>query len=156
MNDRKINDAKMLKMLNSGKPQVEIAREFDVTPAAVSMRKKELLGRTTRAIVAGKINKVIDHKIDTFGQLEKINQKANELLDQAAGDTQCTIKVMIEIRNQLKLQLELFQTLYSMQAAAEFQETVLDVISKVDPEVRKHIITELNSRYAIRNAVSFR
>lgn len=152
----KINDAKMFRMVNQGESQVNIAREFGVTPAAVSKRLKELRGKSTHAVVADRIDKVVDHQIDAFGQLEKINIRANELLDQAESDTQDTIRLMAEIRNQLKLQLELFQTLYSMQAAAEFQDTVLDVIGKVDDEVRKKIITELNSRSAIRNAVTFR
>jgi hypothetical protein len=46
--------------------------------------------------------------------------------------------------------------MYSLKAAAEFQDVVLTVIGKVDPGVRKQIITELNARSAIRSAVTFR
>ncbi|MBM9515042.1 hypothetical protein [Desulfogranum marinum] len=152
----KINVTRMLKMVNRGESQVNIAKKFGVTPAAICKKIQEVRGKTTHAVVADKIDKIADHQIDAFAQLEKINRKANELLDQAENDTHEAIKVMAEIRNQLKLQLELFQTLYSMQAAAEFQDTVLDVIGKVEPEVRKKIITELNSRSAIRHAVTFR
>ena len=88
--------------------------------------------------------------------MEKINRRANELLDEAEIDTQDTIKIMAEIRNQLKLQLELFQTMWDVRAAAEFQDTVLTVIGQVDPEIRKKILNELNSRSAVRNAVTFR
>ena len=38
------------------------------------------------------------------------------------------LKAMGEIRNQLKLQLEIFQALFSLQAAEEFQTSVLEVI----------------------------
>lgn len=156
MGKGKINDAGMIRMLNAGKSQADVAREFDVSPAAVSLRRKELLGKTTRVMVAKRIDKIVSHNIDTIGQLQKINLRANELLDQAEGDTPNAIKLMSEIRNQLKLQLEIFQTLYSVQAAQEFQTVVLEVIGKVSPEVRKKILAELNSRSAIRNAVTFR
>ena len=136
--------------------QVQAANELGVSRQAVNNRLKQLRGRTTHAMVAGRIDKVIDNKIDTFAQLEKINNKANELLDAAETDTQDTIRLMGEIRNQLKLQLELFQTMWDVRAAEEFQDTVLTVIGQVDPEVRKKILAELNSRSAIRNAVTFR
>ena len=143
-------------MVDQGMSQVDIAAEFNVSKAAVSKRIQEVRGKTTHAIVADKIDKVIEGKIDFFEQLEKINRKANALLDAAEGETQDTIKLMAEIRNQLKLQLELFETMYSLKAAAEFQDVVLEVIGKVDPDVRKQIITELNARSAIRSAVTFR
>ncbi len=156
MQKGKINDSTMFRMVNDGVPQADIARKFGVTPAAVCKRLRMLKGQTTHAMVAGRIDKIIDNKIDTFKQLEKINKRANDLLDKAEIDTQDTIKIMAEIRNQLKLQLELFQTMWDVRAAAEFQDTVLTVIGQVDPEIRKKILNELNSRSAIRNAVTFR
>jgi predicted transcriptional regulator len=157
MPDKIINDTRLLRLIDKeGKTQAESAVELGVSRQAVNNRLKQLRGRTTHAVIADRIDKVIDGKIDAFQQLEKINRRANELLDQAETDTQEKIKLMSEIRNQLKLQIELFQTLYSMQAAAEFQDVVLNVIGKIDPEIRSQIVTELNSRSAIRNAVTFR
>jgi predicted transcriptional regulator len=63
------------------------------------------------------------------------------------------LKAMAEIRGQLKLQLEIFQALYDLQAAAEFQEEVLTAIGEVDPDVRTKIICRLNQKRAIRSAV---
>jgi predicted transcriptional regulator len=65
------------------------------------------------------------------------------------------LKAMAEIRGQLKLQLEIFATLYDMKAAQEFQEEVLETIAEVAPDVRKRIIHKLNQRHAIRSAVKF-
>jgi len=62
---------------------------------------------------------------------------------------------MAEIRGQLGLQLEIFQALFSLQAAEEFQSTVLEVIREVDPHVRDKIIRRLNERRTIRQAVHF-
>ncbi|BBO82474.1 hypothetical protein DSCO28_30400 [Desulfosarcina ovata subsp. sediminis] len=65
------------------------------------------------------------------------------------------LKAMAEIRNQLRLQLEIFATLYDMKAVAEFQNAVLEAIGEVDHDVRTRIIQKLNSQRAIRSAVRF-
>jgi hypothetical protein len=65
------------------------------------------------------------------------------------------LRAMAEIRGQLSLQLEIFQALFSLQAAEEFQNTVLEVIREVEPSVRDKIIHRLNQRRTIRQAVRF-
>ncbi len=63
------------------------------------------------------------------------------------------LKAMAEIRGQLKLQLEIFQTLYDMQAVQEFQQEVLSAIEEASPEVRDAIIRRLNQKHAIRSTI---
>jgi len=63
------------------------------------------------------------------------------------------LKAMCEIRGQLKLQLEIFQTLYDMQAVAAFQLEVLDAIGQASPEIREQIIRNLQERRAIRSTL---
>ena len=63
------------------------------------------------------------------------------------------LKAMAEIRGQLKLQLEIFQALYDMTAAAEFQKEVLEAIGDVAPEVRTRIICNLQKRRIIRSTL---
>ena len=65
------------------------------------------------------------------------------------------LKAMGEIRNQLKLQLEIFQALYDLKAVQEFQDEVLQAIGEVSPDVRRAIIHNLNQKRAIRSAVKF-
>jgi DNA-binding CsgD family transcriptional regulator len=65
------------------------------------------------------------------------------------------LKAMGEIRGQLKLQLEIFQALYDIQAVAEFQKEVLETIGNVSPETRDEIIYRLKEKRAIRAVVSF-
>ena len=115
----------------------------------------ELRGKTTKAVVVKKIEAVVDGKLDAIEQLTKINIKANELLDEVEQDPQLTIKIMAEIRGQLKLQLEIFETLYSLQAVQEFQDTVLEAISEAAPEVRNEIISKLNGRRSLRQSLRF-
>jgi hypothetical protein len=70
-------------------------------------------------------------------------------------DKNTALKACAEIRGQLKLQLEIFQTLYDMKAVQEFQEEVLTAIREVDSDVRNRIIGRLNQRRAIRAAIRF-
>jgi len=65
------------------------------------------------------------------------------------------LKAMAEIRGQLKLQLEIFQTLYDLKAVEEFQEEVLNAIGEESQDVRARIIKRLCERRAVRAAVKF-
>jgi predicted transcriptional regulator len=65
------------------------------------------------------------------------------------------LKAMAEIRGQLKFQLELFQSLYDLQAASEFQQEVLSSIGEVAPDVRDRIVAQLQQKRALRSAVKF-
>ena len=63
------------------------------------------------------------------------------------------LKAMQEIRGQLKLQLEIFQALFDMQAVQQFQSEVLEIIGSVSPEARDEIIRRLTERNALRSAL---
>ena len=145
----------MLQLVDEGLNQVKIAQYFGVSKQAVSKRLIELRGRSTRIIATKKIEKAVDNKLDAIAQLKKINTEANRLLDELEEDTGLKIKVMAEIRSQLKLQLEIFQTIYSLQAAEEFQQAVLETIGEVAPDVRRKIINRLNEKRSIRSALKF-
>jgi len=81
-------------------------------------------------------------------------REVKRLVRQISQDKETAIKACAEIRNQLKLQLEIFQALYDMQAVAEFQREVLNAIGEVAPDVRDRIIKRLKEGRALRSAVS--
>jgi predicted transcriptional regulator len=190
MPDGKINDTKLLRLVDAGYSQAEAGRALGVTRQAVNKRLKELRGQTTKVVVAKKVERLVDRKIDAMEQLQKVNDYANELLDLCMrwqrGDDEAlqilegqmkkvrigktekfveefkfkdprelALKAMQEIRGQLKLQLEIFQALFSLQAAEEFEATVLEVISEVAPDVRGEIIRRINQKRSVRSAVRF-
>ena len=64
------------------------------------------------------------------------------------------LKAMQEIRGQLSLQLDIFKTLYDVQAVADFQKEVLEAIAEVEPNVRDKIIERLKASRALRKSVS--
>jgi predicted DNA-binding protein YlxM (UPF0122 family) len=189
----KIDDKKLLKLIDDQKlSKAEAARRLGVSRQAVYDRLKKIKKQTTKAIVAKPVSDVIDKKIQTMDQLNKINEYANELLDclmawqrgddealqvlessmverkVKMGDEVHTIRewklkdprelalrAMAEIRQQISLQFDMFQTIYSLQAAEEFQKIVLEAIGRVAPDVREEIITELHRTRTIRQAVTF-
>jgi predicted transcriptional regulator len=171
----KINDRALLRLIDKeGLSQSAAAKELGVTRQAVSKRLQELRGKTTKVIVAKKIEDVVDRKLDAVAQLQKINEYANELLDllmrwsrgeenamqalesQIPKDPrELALKVMSEIRGQLRLQLDIFQCLYDLKAVQEFQDEVLSAIGDVAPDVRDEIIRRLNKSRVIRTAVKF-
>lgn len=155
MKSGKINDTKLIRLVDSGRTQSEAAKELGVSRQAVSKRLQELRGKTSRAIVAKKVEQVVNKKLDAVEQLKNINERANQLLNEVEDDPGMVVRVMAEIRGQLKLQLEIFQTLYDMKSVQEFQDAVLEAIGEASPEVRNAIISKLNNKRSIRQAVRF-
>ena len=153
MPNQKIDRVKLNQMLRAGKAQREIAQVFGVTESAISKAKKELRVTVIKNMALESAHRVVDKNLDAVAQLQKINEDANRLLDDLAATPELRLKTMAEIRNQLRLQLEIFQTLYDMKAVQEFQHEVLSAIGDASPEVRDAIIHRLNQKRAIRTAI---
>jgi Trp operon repressor len=120
-----------------------------------------------------KINKAANQLLDELMGKEKVVQelatvinKINEgnpadvkgitkLVKQIISDKNTALKACQEIRGQLSLQLDIFKTLYDMEAIREFQEEVLTVIGGVSQDVRRKIIEKLKEKRAIRSVTRF-
>jgi hypothetical protein len=184
----KIDRIKLNQMIRDGKPQREIAQFFGVTDGAISKAKGELKVAVVKNVALESAHKIVGKHLDMIGQLQKINQNANEILDLLMrwnrGDQEAlqilesqvrkvkvkgseeevteykfkdprelALKAMQEVRGQLNLQLEIFRTLYDVQAVAEFQKEVLTAIGEVEPSVREKIIQRLKEGRAIRQSI---
>ena len=185
----KIDHVKLNQMLRAGKSPKQVAEHFGVSQAAICKARKGLNVAVVKNVVLESAHKVVVEHLDTIGQLQKINQNANELLDLLMrwnrGDSEAlqilesqvrkvkvkgseediteykfkdprelALKAMQEIRGQLGLQLDIFKTLYDVQAVAEFQKEVLSAIGEVSPDVRDRIIKRLKEGRALRQSVS--
>jgi len=155
MPEAKIDKVKLSQMLRSGKAQREIAQVFGVTESAISKAKKELNLNVVKNVVLENAHRVVDKNLNAIDQLYKINEAANKLLDELEEKPDLKLRAMAEIRNQLRLQLDIFQSLYDMKAVQEFQDEVLTAIGDASPDVRDKIIRSLNEKRAIRSAVKF-
>jgi uncharacterized protein YjaG (DUF416 family) len=81
MGKSRIDRVLLNQMLRDGKSQREIAKFFRVSPAAICQAKKELHIAVVKNTTLESAHKVVSSHLDTIGQLQKINQDANELLD---------------------------------------------------------------------------
>ena len=155
MKNGKIDKVKLSQMLRSGKLAKECAKEFGVTEGAISQVRKELNIAVVKSVALEDAHRVVDKNLNAVDQLLNINRKANTLLELAiqAEDHDTTLKAMREIRGQLELQLDIFKTLYDVQAVADFQREVLTAIGEVDSGVRNLIINRLKEGRALRQSV---
>ena len=156
MKNGKIDKVKLSQMLRSGKLAKECAKEFGVTEGAISQVRKELNIAVVKSVALEDAHRVVDKNLNAVDQLLNINRKANTLLELAikAKDHDTTLKAMREIRGQLELQLEIFKTLYDLEAVADFQREVLTTIGEIDKNVRDRIIQRLKENKVVRGSVS--
>ena len=155
MANGKIDKVKLSQLLRSGKSGKDCAKFFGVTEGAISQARKELNISVVKSVTLESAHQVVEKNLNAVEQLLNINRKANELLERAieAKDHDTTLKAMREIRGQLELQLEIFKTLYDVQAVADFQREVLTAIGEVEPDVRNLIINRLKEGRALRQSV---
>ena len=155
MADGKIDKLKLSQLLRSGKSGKYCAEFFSVTESAISQARKELNIAVVKSVALETAHQVVEKNLNAVDQLLNINRKANTLLELAiqAKDHDTTLKAMREIRGQLELQLEIFKTLYDVQAVADFQREVLTAIGEVDSGVRNRIINRLKEGRALRQSV---
>ena len=107
----------------------------------------EILEKNVRKPRAGTSKTGVDHRIS---ELECSVSDARQL---PKDPRELALKAMQEIRGQLKLQLEMFQALFDIQAVQQFQSEVLEVIGNVSPEARDEIIRRLTEKSALRSAL---
>ena len=158
----KIDKYKLIQLLGAGKTVSECARIFDVTvPAICKVRKTlDLPKMVSSNVVLEAAPKIVAKHLDCIQQLQDINGEARKVLDDLSGskdnlDKQLVLKACAEVRKQLSLQLDIFHLLFDMNAIADFQREVLDVIGGCAPQVRDEIVRRLKEANALRAAVQF-
>jgi hypothetical protein len=177
----KIDPVKLRRYLREGKSQRQIAQIFGVSDAAVSMRLKDLNLNVAKSIQMEHAHAVVLDSIDSVQQIYKLNMDSNYLLDllmawirgeewavsllkkhRKSGEKMkfedpkaLALKVMREIQNQLKLQIEILNSVSNFESIADFQREVIDLIGEMDLELKKKFIAKLRNRKAIRSAVKF-
>ena len=156
----KIDKKELPNLLKSGRNQKDIADIYGVSTAAVNMAIKRLKLSAVKDVTLRSGSKIVKKNLDAIDQLQKVNDTVNEIIDgirQSAdrADKELLLKACDRIESQVKLQLEIFKTLYDIEAVAEFQKVVIEAIGEVAPKVRGQIITNLKKRKALRESVTF-
>ena len=175
----KIDPVKLRRYLREGKSQRQIAEIFDVSDAVVSMRIKNLNISVVRSTQLEHAHAVVLDTLDCVGQLHKLNMDSNYLLDLlmawVRGEEHAVallkshhklgakfedpkalaLKVMREISSQLKLQIDILNSVSNFEATASFQQEIIDLIGEMDLDLKKKFVSRLREKRAIRSAVRF-
>jgi len=81
MSKMKISNIELEQLVREGFGVSEIARKVGVSKGTVSKRLKALNVAITKDVTLHHAGEIVDRKLDAIGQLQKINDYANELLD---------------------------------------------------------------------------
>ena len=81
MGRKKISNLELDQLIREGNGVSEIARKLGVSKGAVSKRLKPLNVAITKDVTLHHAGEIVEKKLDAIGQLQKINDYANELLD---------------------------------------------------------------------------
>ncbi len=162
-----IDDAKLVQLKNDGKTNGELAKIFDVSPAAITQRLQKLEAVALKE--QGSRKDVAVCGIDVIAQMEKINGVTNRLLDSLVksdddGNTiverpELLLKTAAELRMQFKTLIEVGEALYNLSATKEFQKAVIEEIELESPEAKQRIVDRLKAKNALarffKTATSF-
>jgi hypothetical protein len=176
----KIDKRKLHNMLRQGRSQTECAKYFGVSPSAINQAKKNLTLGIAKNVTLETGAVIVKESLDSLSQLKKINDHTNRLVDLIAGwidgdpdaiktlqrhhrlggnalsfkdPKELLLKAIQEVRSQVKLSLDIYESLYNMRTIQAFQEEVLNVIAKQNPEVRDEIVKRLKQRNAVRSVM---
>ena len=81
MNKMKISNIELEQFVRDGFGVSDIARKVGVSKGTVSKRLKALNVAINQRVVLHDAGQILEKKLDAIGQLQKINDNANELLD---------------------------------------------------------------------------
>jgi hypothetical protein len=97
----KIDRLQLSKALRSGKPQKQLAQEFGVSEGAISKAKKELHISVVKNVALESAHKAVDKSLNAVGQLQKINEKANAMLDELTGEDKLIDRIVNAVQGAL-------------------------------------------------------
>jgi hypothetical protein len=123
---------------------------------------------------------ILSDCLDTVGQLFKINEHSCFLLDLLMGWIKgedwavellkkhdkfgtkikfhdpkvLALQTMREVREQLKFQVELLNSVTNFQAVSSFQKQILDIVAEMDLDMRKKFVKRLKEEKALRASIS--
>ncbi len=85
MSQMKILNIELEQLVREGFGVSEIARKVGVSKGTVSKRLKALNVAITKNATLRQAGEIVEKKLDAIGQLQKINENANEILDLLMG-----------------------------------------------------------------------
>ena len=158
MGKGKINDAELLKLVvKQGVSQATTAKRFGVTPQAISKRLMELQGRRAVVVVAKEHREVLERCFDARGELNKIFQRTQALLDSAekSKNRRDTLSAIAEIRQQIKLAADIDLRMDAMEEAINFMSIVKEALKETSPDAYRKFKELIRRESSVRPFLRF-
>jgi len=157
MPEGKVNVRKVLRLIDGGYSQAEIARREGVSRQAIHRIVKQARGRKTKIIVAKEYDESIQRGFDAMRQLTEINEKSLGLLDQAekAEDRELMLKCIGEVRNQIKLAADIQLSMFGLEEALRFMTIVKEALREASPDAYQEFKRLINNEPFIGSALRF-
>lgn len=163
-----------------GCTQKEAAARLGVSEAAVSKRLKKLQVAVNNNTALFAAPRLLDRQIGHMEQLEALGRQTRDLLElvqtalhgkgpeyynardklyRLMGPKGNLGTFLIQLQDQLRKQLDFYfqiqKEAYNLKQVQEFQETVLEEIKKIDPEVARRIVQRLVEINAAHSSLDF-
>lgn len=178
----KIDLPKMRAMLRQGKTQRQVAEFFGCTKSAISQASRNLNKDKSKVTSLELASKVVSSELNVVSQISKINDASLYLLDLCLGvlkgdkesleslkesqkelpgitfkDPQSILLgVISEIRKNVSTQIQVLETLHSIENVMAFQDSVLEVLAEVEPRLKDEVLFKLKERRLLRQSVTYR
>ena len=92
-------------------------------------------------------------RIERQHRLLRIGHKKSVNAVTAKDPRELMLKAVAEVKSQLRLSLDILESLHNIEAVEHFQRTVISIIQKCQPEVANEIIKELQQYRALRGSM---
>jgi transcriptional regulator with XRE-family HTH domain len=143
----KLSDETLRRCLEQGLSQEEIAQRAGIAQSSVSKR----IARLEPRAIARNLTRVEE----AFASLWDTRKAAEENYTRAVKNYKvCDDKTraIAEIRNHIKLGIDVMSLLYSIEELRAFQEEVLTILDECEPGTRDRILARLRERRTLRAA----
>jgi hypothetical protein len=122
---------------------------------------KRLKQLTSQVVALERAADVVEQKLDSSDRLRRVQEIIDDELDWATRQARqpgapraalidTILRLAVEVRQQLALQLTITNTLVDLKVVREFQEVVVSVIREESPETAQRIVAKLKERRALR------
>lgn len=172
----KVSNEEVLRLVEQGMQQKDIAAQLGVSPAAISQRLKRLNVAVSKDVALRSARKIVDNRTDLSAILDDLRQRTQDLLGMIElamettddgyearkrlrlliGPKGSPAALLVGLQGELRKQLEFYHAqardLYSIRQVADFQEAVMAEIQGASPEVARAIVARLVKRGAIMSA----
>lgn len=167
MGKARFSNLELERLLKQGLGVRAIAKKLKVSPSAISQRLKALRVAISGHVAVRDGGRLAEQKYDAQQQLLNISRLINNELDfiqekikkdpqkERAKWQQAQLAHTAEIRQQIKLMLEIASTLYRVEEVANFQKIVIEEIGRESPECRKRIVRRLVERGSLGRSFDF-